>query len=64
MFGQSLLLARRLVQYGEPIVQANMGTTNNWDTHNNNFTQLKDRLLPPLDQGMATLLDEGGSGFR
>jgi hypothetical protein len=58
MFGQSLLLARRLVQYGVPIVQANMGPMNNWDTHNNNFTQLKDRLLPPLDQGMAALLDD------
>jgi uncharacterized protein (DUF1501 family) len=58
MFGQSLLLARRLVQHGVPVVQANMGHMNNWDTHNNNFTQLKDRLLPPLDQGMAALLDD------
>ncbi len=58
MFGQSLLLARRLVEAGVPIVQANMGTMNNWDTHNNNFTQLKDRLLPPLDQGVAALLDD------
>lgn len=58
MFGQSLLLARRLVEAGVPIVQANMGTMNNWDTHNSNFTQLKDRLLPPLDQGVAALLDD------
>lgn len=58
LFGQSLLLARRLVQAGVPIVQANMGTMNNWDTHNSNFTQLKDRLLPPLDQGVAALLDD------
>jgi hypothetical protein len=58
LFGQSLLLARRLVQAGVPIVQANMGTMNNWDTHNNNFTQLKDRLLPPLDQGVSALLDD------
>lgn len=57
-FGQSLLLARRLVQAGVPIVQANMGTMNNWDTHNSNFTQLKDRLLPPLDLGVSTLLDD------
>lgn len=57
-FGQSLLLARRLVEAGVPIVQANMGTMNNWDTHNSNFTQLKDRLLPPLDQGVAALLDD------
>jgi Protein of unknown function (DUF1501) len=58
MFGQSLLLARRLIEAGVPIVQANMGHMNNWDTHNNNFTQLKDRLLPPLDQGVAALLDD------
>jgi len=57
-FGQSLLLARRLVEAGVPIVQANMGPMNNWDTHNNNFKQLKDRLLPPLDQGVAALLDD------
>ncbi len=58
MFGQSLLLARRLVQAGVPIVQANMGTMNNWDTHNSNCTQLKDRLLPPLDQAVAALFDD------
>jgi hypothetical protein len=58
LFGQSLLLARRLVEAGVSIVQANMGTMNNWDTHNSNFTQLKDRLLPPLDQGVSALLDD------
>ena len=26
-----------------------MGSMNNWDTHNSNFKQLKDRLLPPLE---------------
>jgi len=58
MFGQSLLLARRLVQAGVPIVQANMGNMNNWDTHNSNCQQLKDRLLPPLDRAIAALLDD------
>jgi hypothetical protein len=57
-FGQSLLLARRLVEAGVPIVQANMGTMNNWDTHNNNFKQLKERLLPPLDRGVPALLND------
>ena len=57
-FGQSLLLARRLVEAGVPIVQANMGQMNNWDTHTNNFKQLKDRLLPPLDRGVSALLDD------
>ena len=58
LFGQSLLLSRRLVEAGVPIVQANMGTMNNWDTHNSNCKQLKDRLLPPLDRGVSALLDD------
>ena len=57
-FGQSLLLARRLVEAGMPIVQANMGSMNNWDTHGGNFAQLKDRLLPPFDQGLSALLTD------
>jgi hypothetical protein len=57
-FGQSLLLARRLVQAGVPVVQANMGRVQNWDSHNNIFPTLKGRLLPPLDQGVAALLDD------
>ncbi|RLS55652.1 MAG: DUF1501 domain-containing protein [Planctomycetota bacterium] len=57
-FGQSLLLARRLVEAGMPIVQANMGSMNNWDTHGSNFAQLKDRLLPPFDQGVSALLSD------
>ena len=58
MFGQSLLLARRLVAAGVPIVQVNMGRVQNWDTHSANFKSLKDRLLPPLDRGVAALLDD------
>jgi hypothetical protein len=57
-FGQSLLLARRLVQAGVPVVQANMGRVQNWDTHGDNFGRLKRQLLPPLDQGVAALLDD------
>jgi hypothetical protein len=57
-FGQSLLLARRLVQAGVPVVQANMGQVQNWDTHGDNFGKLKNRLLPPLDQAVAALLDD------
>jgi hypothetical protein len=57
-FGQSLLLARRLVQAGVPVVQANMGRVQNWDNHGDIFPRLKDRLLPPLDQGVAALLDD------
>lgn len=57
-FGQSLLLARRLVQAGVPVVQANMGRVQNWDHHGNIFPTLKDRMLPPLDQAVAALLDD------
>ena len=58
MFGQSLLLARRLIQAGVPIVQVNMGRVQNWDTHQDNFKALKDRLLPPTDRGVSALLDD------
>ena len=61
LFGQSLLLARRLVQVGVPIVQANMGIVQTWDTHDNNFVRLKDNLLPPLDRGVSALLDDLGA---
>jgi hypothetical protein len=57
-FGQSLLLARRLIEAGVPVVQANMGRVQNWDTHADNFRRLKRELLPPLDRGMAALLDD------
>ncbi len=50
-FGQSLLLARRLVEAGMPIIQANMGTMNNWDTHGDNFGQLKNRLPAAVRSG-------------
>jgi hypothetical protein len=56
LFGQSLLLARRLVEAGVPVVQANMGAAQTWDTHSSNFPTLRDRLLPPLDRGVAALL--------
>jgi len=58
MFGQSLLLSRRLVQAGVRVVQANMGSVQNWDSHDNNFNRLKRDLLPPLDRGVAALMDD------
>ncbi len=57
-FGQSLLLARRLVEAGVPIVQVNLGRVQQWDTHSANFKNLKDHLLPPTDRGLAALLDD------
>ncbi len=57
-YGQSLLLARRLIEAGVPIVQVNMGRVQQWDTHSANFKNLKDRLLPPTDRGVSALLDD------
>jgi hypothetical protein len=56
-FGQSLLLARRLVEAGVSVVQANMGRVQHWDQHSNIFPTLK-RNLPPVDQGVSALLDD------
>ena len=64
LFGQSILLARRLVEAGVPIVQANMGRVQNWDTHSGNFKRLKGELLPPLDQGVSALLDDLASSGK
>ncbi|MFO0952533.1 MAG: DUF1501 domain-containing protein [Isosphaeraceae bacterium] len=62
--GQTVLLARRLVEAGVPIVTVfwpNEGITNvsvYWDTHNRNFIDLKTRLMPPADQAFSALLDD------
>jgi len=57
-FGRTLLLARRLVESGVPVVQASMGIVQTWDTHVGNFPRLKNDLLPPLDQAVSALLDD------
>ncbi|MCC6508809.1 MAG: DUF1501 domain-containing protein [Pirellulaceae bacterium] len=57
-FGQSLLLARRLIEAGVPIVQAAMGIVQTWDTHVDNWGRLKNTLLPQLDTGLAALMDD------
>jgi hypothetical protein len=54
--GQGMLLARRLVEAGVTYVVVNTGFEGNWDTHAKNFSQLKQKLLPPLDQGLSALL--------
>jgi len=54
-FGQSCLLARRLIEAGVHFVTL---TDGGWDTHQNNFKSLKDRLLPRLDRGYAALLQD------
>lgn len=55
-FGQSCLLARRLVEQGVPFVTINHG---GWDTHFDNMAAVKN-LLPVLDSGFATLLEDLG----
>lgn len=52
-FGQSCLLARRLIESGVRFVTVSDG---GWDTHTNNFNNLKNRLIPPIDQGLPELL--------
>jgi hypothetical protein len=54
-WGQSALLARRLVEAGVTYVTVNMG---GWDTHNNNFAELRRRLLPRYDRAVAALVED------
>lgn len=60
--GQSTLLGRRLIEAGVPFVTVYSPVRNiegpSWDTHLNNFPMLKDKLLPPADQAIATLLED------
>jgi hypothetical protein len=58
LFGRSLLMSRRLIEVGVPIVQASMGIVQTWDTHVGNFPRLRDALLPPLDRAVSALLDD------
>ncbi len=54
-FGQSCLLARRLIEAGVRFVTI---TDDGWDTHQNNFRRAKKRLVPPIDQGLPQLLTD------
>lgn len=51
-FGQSCLMARRLVERGVPYITINY---KGWDTHKRHFQEMR-RMLPELDKGLATLL--------
>jgi hypothetical protein len=53
-FGQSCLMARRLVEQGVPYVTINY---KGWDTHKQHF-QIMGRKLPEMDKAMATLLED------
>jgi len=53
-FGQSCLMARRLVEHGVPYVTINY---RGWDTHKQHFEAMR-RKLPEMDKGMAALLQD------
>ena len=60
IYGQSVLLSRRLIEAGTRVACVSWAPDANatWDTHGNNFTKLKDELLPQLDAAFSTLLDD------
>lgn len=70
--GQSVLLARRLVEAGTRFVTVYWGrqeqdwadgkglrfANNPWDTHRNHFPLTRDELCPPADRALSALLDD------
>jgi hypothetical protein len=63
--GQSLLLARRLVEAGVPLITVNWqdettidGANTCWDTHQDNFTKLKDLLCPIFDKAFPAFVED------
>jgi hypothetical protein len=56
-YGQSCLLARRLIEAGVRFVSVE---TNWWDTHQDNFRDLKNSRLPNLDECYSALLEDLG----
>jgi len=63
-FGQSVLLARRLVEAGVSLVQVtwtrvpNALNNGHWDTHSNNSRALKTALMPRMDLAYSALLED------
>jgi hypothetical protein len=53
--GQSMLLARRMIEAGVTFVTVDAG---GWDTHANNFEALKQRKLPEFDMAWSALLQD------
>ena len=56
--GQSVLLARRLVEAGCRFVTAAGYKHGEWDTHGDNETRLRDTLVPMLEQSLSALLED------
>ena len=65
-WGQSVLLARRLIEAGVRLVQVNWPRTPGdtdagnplWDTHSQHFARLQDELCPRFDSTFAALLGD------
>jgi hypothetical protein len=64
-FGQSVLLARRLVESGVRLVQVNwtrwkddQSVAPAWDTHAGHADRLKTALMPPMDLAYSALLED------
>jgi hypothetical protein len=62
-FGQSCLLARRLIEAGTRFVEVNWPKVANsdnhsWDVHVDLSKRMKTQAAPMLDAGLATLLDD------
>ena len=63
LFGQSVLLGRRLLQAGTRLVQCNWQRTQGkngfaWDTHWNHFTACKEELIPAYDKAFYALMTD------
>jgi uncharacterized protein (DUF1501 family) len=57
-WGQSHLLARRLIESGVRFVTTVNGPSITWDTHKDNFNAMKRRLVPPMEQAYGALLTD------
>lgn len=57
-WGQSHLLARRLVEAGVKFISTVNGPSITWDTHKDNFGRMKTSLVPRMEQAYAALLDD------
>jgi hypothetical protein len=60
IYGQSVLLARRLIEAGTRMVTISWAPDANatWDTHGSNFKKLKNTLLPQFDAACASLVSD------
>ena len=60
IYGQSTLLARRLIEAGTRVACVSWAPDANatWDTHGGNFPKLKNELLPQFDAALSSLLSD------